>query len=250
MAPRFDSPPASNTTPDRNSFSQPRPRPAKTAAELADVRVKNRRRAYLDRNPGYFESSEHEFADPLLYHTLIRRFQRPEEMRAEAQNRGFARVLEASLLRGEERLSRLADENTNGASPLTDHEMSTAVSSGPQLSNGPELRSTSTALFGEVPILEAPSVENKEEALEMWQTFLKERFIRGGDEDFEYATVDDNDEFDLIERMDLEEAWYDDEDPEWASDDGDSPRDGGGGGGNARRKVERMLDGETGVQDY
>ncbi|KAK4215869.1 putative coiled-coil domain-protein [Rhypophila decipiens] len=224
--------------PDRISFSQPRPRPAKTAAELADVRVKNRRRAYLDRTPGYFESSEHEFADPLLYHTLIRRFQRPEEMRAEAQNRGFARVLEASLLRGEERLSRLADENTTGASSV-----STAAT--------PHTRDHLKALTPtpiEAEILEAPSVENKEEALEMWQTFLKERFIRGGDEDFGYATVDDNDEFDLIERMDREEAWYDDEDPEWASDDDDSPHN--GDGGNRRGKVERMLDGETGVQDY
>lgn len=76
----------------------------------------------------------------------------------------------------------------------------------------------------------------------MWVTFLRERFIRGGDEDFEYGVVDNDDEYDVLERRDKEEAWYDEEEPGWASD-GDSPHNGG-------RKIERVLEGETGIQDY
>ena len=57
MSPRFASPPAS---PD--SFSQPRPRPPRSPRQSAQIRVRNRRREYLERTPAYFNSSEHEFA--------------------------------------------------------------------------------------------------------------------------------------------------------------------------------------------
>lgn len=229
--------------------------------------------------------------DPLLYDSLVRRFQRPEEMKEEAQKRGFARVLEGSLMRGEERLSKMTSEDTNqGGSSL-----SSLGSYGPQADAHSDTRASSSALFGDIPasqpesgtssthqggfvetrasaamvnghcqragqvmtstptpfeadILGAPPVKTREEGLEMWETFLRERFIRGGDEDFEYATVDDDDEYDVLERQDQEEAWYDDEEPEWASDDDGSPRN--GGRVNGRERVERMLEGETGIQDY
>ncbi|KAM7201436.1 Coiled-coil domain containing protein (DUF2052) domain containing protein [Naviculisporaceae sp. PSN 640] len=296
MSPRFDSPPTGKTSNSNlDSFSQPRPRPAKSAAELAEVRVKNRRRAYLDRHPGYFESSEHEFADPLLYDSLIRRFQGPEEVKEQNQKQGFARVLEGSLMRGEERLSKMASEDIQGGSSLSslaghgsaapqsqDHQTNPRVSSstffGVVPASGAEPDISASALYqggligdrgntatnighsqpGQVnaaiptpveeDILGAPPVTTREEGLEMWVTFLRERFIRGGDEDFEYDTVDNDDEYDVLERRDQEEAWYDDEEPGWASDDGDSPHN--GDGGNARRRVERVLEGETGIQDY
>lgn len=57
MAPQFDSPPRS---PDR--FSKPRPRHPKSPAQSAQIRVQNRRRAYLERNAEYFKSTEHELA--------------------------------------------------------------------------------------------------------------------------------------------------------------------------------------------
>lgn len=82
--------------------------------------------------------------------------------------------------------------------------------------------------------------QTREEGQEQWHAFLRERFVRGGDEDFDYAgLVDNDDELDILERMEEEEAWFDEEEPGWASD-GDE------GGG----KVERVLEGETGVQDF
>jgi hypothetical protein len=38
------------------------PRPPRPAAEAAEIRVQNRRREYLRRNPEYFKDPEHEFA--------------------------------------------------------------------------------------------------------------------------------------------------------------------------------------------
>ena len=57
MAPKANSPPA---TP--NPFSQPQPRPTRSAEESAQVRIQNRRRAYLERNPAYVKSNEHELS--------------------------------------------------------------------------------------------------------------------------------------------------------------------------------------------
>lgn len=43
-------------------YSKPRPRPPKTPAHSARVRMQNRRREYLERHPDYFQSLEHELA--------------------------------------------------------------------------------------------------------------------------------------------------------------------------------------------
>lgn len=43
-------------------FSRPQPRAPRSPAQSAQVRVRNRRREYLDRHPAYFDSLEHELA--------------------------------------------------------------------------------------------------------------------------------------------------------------------------------------------
>lgn len=70
----------------------------------------------------------------------------------------------------------------------------------------------------------------RERGVELWQDYLRERFVQGGDDDFEYATVDENDEYDADVRRDEQEDWFEDEEPSWD-------------GGEAAR-------GETGVQDF
>ena len=76
--------------------------------------------------------------------------------------------------------------------------------------------------------------QTREEGKAQWHSFLRERFVRGGDEDFDYAgLVDNDDELDTLERREEEEAWFDEEEPDWASDG-----------------AERILEGETGVQDF
>lgn len=39
---------------------RPQPRPVRSPARSAQIRIQNRRRAYLDKNPEYFKSLEHE----------------------------------------------------------------------------------------------------------------------------------------------------------------------------------------------
>ncbi len=73
--------------------------------------------------------------------------------------------------------------------------------------------------------------ESKTHGLELWQAFLTNRFVRGQDEEFDYAAVDGNEEYDGLARMEAEEQWFDEEEP-------------------ARVDDAKRLEGETGVQDF
>ncbi|KAL2157953.1 hypothetical protein VTH06DRAFT_5008 [Thermothelomyces fergusii] len=253
MAPRFDSPPS---TPD--SFSQPRPRPPRSPGHSAKIRIQNRRRAYLEKHKSYFQSSEHELSDPLLYDFLIRRFQTPAEREAEGRAKGYARVLEGSLLRGEERLAKLREQTVgkNNRDPAghNHHEASrdggrdgwdrrdeTAAAGAAAEEeeaaddDGGAVGTTFSSLAAEL----VPPPRTREEGRAQWEAYLRDRFIRGGDDDFDYALVDGDEEYDVFERADREEAWFEDEEPQWATSD----EEGEGG-------REKILQGETGIQDF
>ena len=174
--------------------------------------------------------------DPLLYDSLVRQFQTPAEREAEGRAKGYSRVLEGSLLRGEARLEAMAKTYVPGDS---------SESYNPEASARSSVRSQQNTTFSVEADL-APKPETKAEARERWEEFLRDRFIHGKDEDFEYAKVDENDEFDVLERKDQEEAWFDDEDPEWVTDKGDQEEDESGVGGRRERKIE----GQTGIQDF
>ncbi|CAP60841.1 uncharacterized protein PODANS_1_21113 [Podospora anserina S mat+] len=203
---------------DVHSRPRPRPRPQRSPSELTRLRVQNRRREYLSRNPSYFDRPDHELSDPLLHDHLIRRFLTPREREADSKSKGYARVLEGSLLRGEERLAKLSSER-----PAGDENEAAGTSF--------------TSFSAEL----SPPPETKEEGEERWRGFLRDRFVRGEDEDFEYDEVDDRDELDELERREREEEWIEGGEPGWADSEGE-----GEGGG----RVGRVLTGETGVQDF
>lgn len=73
--------------------------------------------------------------------------------------------------------------------------------------------------------------------MDMWHMFLADRFVHGKDDEFDYSTVDTNDDYDSLARGDAEEAWFDDEEPSVLAEDepetSKSPRQG-----------------DTGVQDF
>jgi hypothetical protein len=184
--------------------------------------------------------------DPLLYDELVRKFQTPAEREAEGKAKGYGRVLEGSLLRGEARLAALAEGSTadgvDASGSSTRGPDDAAPTAG--ASNRP-LRET-IALEADIATLSTPP-GSREEATERWQEFLRARFVRGGDEDFEYASVDENEDYDRLARQDEEEAWFEDEEAEWASTGGE---EGERTDGERERRPERELQGETGVQDY
>jgi hypothetical protein len=121
-------------------------------------------------------------------------------------------VLEADLARGETRLSALATEAAGELrTDFTENEHSWRAASDVDNSWDAE-------------------ASTKEQGVELWTDFLRERFIRGGDEDFDYAKVDGNEELDAVVRRDEEDEWFDDEEPSWAG--------------------EGATEGETGLQDF
>ena len=54
-----------NIPADILQIGKPAPRPPRSPTRVAQIMVQNRRREYLERNPGYFNSLEHEFAGKL-----------------------------------------------------------------------------------------------------------------------------------------------------------------------------------------
>lgn len=272
MAPQFDSPPSPN------SFSKPKPRPPKSPAQVAHIRVRNRRREYLERNPDYLKSAEHEFAgkltvilfvsavmvslhfhisltlcpDPLLYDSLVRHFFTQRERQAESQEKGYSRTLETSLLRGEARLAELAsnqdgadDDGRVGANNSQSLPRAAAVPTAPT--------AVAVATGFEIDVAMAAPAATKEEGRERWEEFLRDRFVRGGDEEFEYRAVDEDDDLDVLERKDREDAWFDDESPDWATTpgaEGDDQKQRDGEEDEEKGRPERILLGETGIQDF
>lgn len=239
---------------DDDAFPRPRPRPPpqRSPSQAAKVRVQNRRRAFLERNHhAYFASPEHELADPHRYDTLVRRFQTPAEREAAGRARGgWGKTLEASLLRGEARLGRLA---ASSSSLDTGDRKEEATTTTTRTNDDDDIDAADLVVLAAADE-EEEEPETKEEGRRRWEAFLRERFVRGGDDDFDYAAVDGDEALDRMEDRDREEAWFDDEAPEWVDDDSssdDDDEDNNGGGGTAgSKKRERVLQGQTGIQDY
>ena len=82
---------------------------------------------------------------------------------------------------------------------------------------------------------------NKEEGQKRWRWEMEMRFIKGEDTDFDYSTVDRNDEYDdrMAEDLDAEEKYFGAETPEFVmGEDG------------VKRSKSKELEGETGIQDF
>lgn len=80
---------------------------------------------------------------------------------------------------------------------------------------------------------------DKEEGYARWKWEMEIRFLRGGDTDFDYETVDDGEEYDDrgIEEQEAEDRWFDEEEASFVK-------------GDLARSKSREPQGETGVQDF
>lgn len=174
--------------------------------------AKNRRKRYLEVHPEYFDDSSLELADPLLYDRLIRRFQTAREREAEGQRKGFSGQMSTDLWRAEAKKDALKHTDPNSLFTYT---------RGPQGQIVEEDKD-------EVPM-------TKEEGKAWWVDEMTQRFLSGADNDFEYKTVDENDKYDDEKERDIQDAYFD-------SMESDFDSDGEG--------KEKVLTGETGIQDY
>ncbi|KAL8938638.1 MAG: hypothetical protein Q9216_003785 [Gyalolechia sp. 2 TL-2023] len=219
---KFPTPPTTNGT-ENQEYHQNRPTPRHhSPTSLARIRIKNRRKHYLDTHPEYLSSPSLELAviplinhkkDPLSYDRLIRRFQTAAEREAEGKKKGYSGVLEADLWRSEAKIDALSEDGKNG------HAM--------------RYRRDGN---GEIVAEEKDEVPgSKEEGMERWRKQMELRFLGGEDGDFDYEGVDQGDEFDGVEEeRDREEQWFEEEEEESVGIDG---------------KCEE-LQGETGLQDF
>ncbi|KAI1343518.1 hypothetical protein F5Y15DRAFT_412302 [Xylariaceae sp. FL0016] len=229
-------------------YERPQPRPPKSPAHAAQIRMQNRRREWLERNPKYFDSIEHELADPLLYDALVRRFQSAEEREREGRRKGYGRVLEMDLVRGEARLSHLAQDTTRSTISSSAADQDAYIR---EFADAPVPRARDldpdnpSSDRGSGSGDSAPPTHNTprdvpaagpEEGRARWDDFLRRRFVLGRDDEFDYRVVDEDAEYDAMERQEQENSWFDEEEPGWASE--------------SEEKVERPLAGETGVQDF
>jgi hypothetical protein len=157
-------------------------------------------------------------ADPLLYDRLIRRFQTPAEREAEGRKKGYSGILEADLYRSEAKLEALRHPDPN------------AIFTYKRGPNGEVLAEDRD----EVPA-------NKEEGLARWKWEMEARFLRGGDDDFDYDAVDNNPEYDdrVLEEQDAQDKYFDDQEPEFVQ-----------GEDGVARTNSHQLHGETGIQDF
>lgn len=150
----------------------------------------------------------------------MRRFQSAAEREADGKSKGYSGVLEADLYRSEAKLAALkrSSPSPSLSSLLTP---STSISyskreDGEVLPEDPD----------EVPM-------SKEEGLERWRWEMEARFLRGEDEEVDYGRIDDDERWDVFEEREVQERYFEEEEPEWVE-----TKDGEGVGG------------ETGVQDF
>ena len=156
------------------------------------IRVKNRRKKYLDMHPEYFQESSLELAgrvlsrhsslflansylDPLLYDRLVRQFQSASEREKEGREKGASGMLEANIVRSEAKIEALQHPDPN--SPLV----------------------YSRAADGSINAVEQDAGERAQSRVDgrqKWIDVMGLRFINGRDGDFDYAIVDENDEYD------------------------------------------------------
>lgn len=178
-----------------------------------NLTAKNRRKRYLELHPEYFADSSLELADPLLYDRLIRRFQTATEREAEGRRKGFSGQMATDLWRAEAKKDALQHPNPHSLF---------VYNRGPQGQIVEEDKD-------DIPM-------TKEEGKAWWVDEMTQRFLRGADDDFEYKTVDESQKYDdPEEERDLQEKWFE-------SMESDFDSDGEG--------KEKVLKGETGIQDY
>lgn len=153
------------------------------------IRIRNRRKRYLEENPSYF-SPELESADPLLYDRLVRKHYTPADHEIERRQKGYAGSLESDLFRSEAKLEQAQSDNQAVYVRAENGEI--------------------VAQFDDEEEL------TREEAYDRWYEVMERRFLDGHDTDFDYEIVDSDERYDdrIVEERERQEEWFDEEEAE------------------------------------
>lgn len=81
--------------------------------------------------------------------------------------------------------------------------------------------------------------KNKHEGLSRWRKQMELMFLQGDDQDFDYQSVDQSEDYDDrgLEEREVEEGWFGEQEPEWVKD-------------SEATDQSRALTGQTGIQDF
>ena len=181
---------------------------------LSKTAVRNRRLTYLNRSDYLASPEVQQRLFPFLYEKLVIEHKTLREKQAE-ESASKSRTLTKVLLDAGDHIEKLERQRDR-----TDDECA----------KDEERFVQEEAIADSLP---ASTFENREESRALLEKLITEKFLAGEDDEFDYAAVDDDeqyDDWDTIEQ-DLREKYFDEEDPEHGEEGS-------------------ILTGETGVQDF
>jgi len=176
--------------------------------------IQNRRLTYLNRTNYDQDPAIQERLYPHLYEKLILRHQTTTE-KLDAERASKSRTLTNVLLDAKDHMDKLEQRrDRTDAERKRDQE-----------------KEDNERLAGEM--MPKDILVDRDKSRLLLEKMVREKFLAGGDEDFDYGSVDDNDEWDDWETLeeDLRAKYFDSETPEGED-------------------AEKVLVGETGVQDF
>ena len=182
-------------------------------APLSKTAVRNRRLTYLNRSHYLASPEVQQRLFPFLYEKLVVEHKTLREKKAE-ESASKSRTLTKVLLDAGDHIEKLERQRDR-----TNEERARD-----------EERFVQEEAIADSLLVS--TLENREESRQVLERLITEKFLAGGDDEFDYAVVDDDeqyDDWDTIEQ-DLREKYFDEEDPEVGEG--------------------RVLTGETGVQDF
>jgi Coiled-coil domain containing protein (DUF2052) len=197
------------TTPSTEDIRSTSPRP------LSKTTIQNRRLTYLNRTDYVSSPLNQERLFPLLYEKLILRHKSKVE-KLDEERSSKSRTLTNVLLDASDHMEKLQRQRdrTDEARARDDarHEEEQVI----------------------VETIPKNVLKDREMSRDFFEKVIRERFLAGGDEEFDYSNVDEDDVWDdwgTLEE-DMRSKYFDDETP-------------GNGEGEGR-----ALTGETGIQDF
>ena len=188
-------------------------------------RVKNRRFECLKElmeNSSYFSDEAMRERNPLLFEQYVGHYLTEDEK--DRLERNLHDMSLSSLIMKnmdiDERQRRLKQQQDIEQTQLEESD-----SSSDETDEGPQSVSKKQPTTEPMKLSSDPDIAAREKAM-LKQELLRAmqlRFMSGQDEDFDYTQVDTNEKYDSLEqrRQDDEDAYFDNEEPEWCGDQGD-----------------------------
>ena len=187
--------------------------------------VKNRRFECLKElmeNSSYFSEEAMRERNPLLFEQYVGHYLTEDEK--DRLERNLHDMSLSSLIMKnmdiDERQRRLKKQQDIEQTQLEESDSSSdETEEGPQSVSGKQPTTEPMKLSSDPDIAAREKTMLNQELLRAMQL----RFMSGQDEDFDYTQVDTNEKYDSLDqrRQDDEDAYFDNEEPEWCGDQGD-----------------------------